>query len=378
MLSRNKPCFCGSGKRFKHCHGAYTINRPDAPIENWHVVPQYVRDAFNQGQMAKVRHYQQFGLHRPPLLAGSDRDRFIVRGDQILHWAGGGSFLNFLESDLLRDMGEGFRRNEAHPLHVWWKSMRAHAEAYSKSGAHGKILSTVAAINFFTVAHDLFIIADNARPRERLLKSLRVPDQFHGARHELMVAASLVRAGFKIDFSDETDSDRKHCDATAIHRRTARSYFVEMKAKGRPGILGKPGPSPSPDEMKRDVSRLLRVALEKPASGERLIFLDMNLPPMPSGTDEGVWWQSDAIASVRAVEKQPGNLKPDISAFIVFTNVPSYQMGMEDYYAGLEIAFTAFRKPGFATETTLLGDRYPDIADLFNALKAHDLVPDSF
>ncbi len=151
-----------------------------------------------------------------------------------------------------------------------------------------------------------------------------------------------------------------------------------MKAKGRPGILGKPGPSPSPDEMKRDVSRLLRVALEKPASGERLIFLDMNLPPMPSWTDEGVWWQSDAIASVRTVEKQPGNLKRDISAFIVFTNVPSYQMGMEDYYAGLEIAFTAFRKPDFATETTLLGDRYPDIVDLFNAFKAHDLVPDSF
>src|SRR5713101_5334527 len=108
--------------------------------------------------------------------------------------------------------------------------------------AGGRIISTVAVLNFFTVAHDLFMIADNAKPRERLLKSLRVADQFHGARYELMIASCLVRAGFTIEFADEADSTRRHGDATAQHRRTGRSYFVEMKAKGRPGILGKPGP----------------------------------------------------------------------------------------------------------------------------------------
>ena len=39
-------------------------------------------------------------------------------------------------------------------------------------------------------------------------------------------------------------------------------------------------------------------------------------------------------------------------------------MPLDDYYIGLEQAFTGFRKPGFATETTLVGDRYPDIANL--------------
>ena len=58
MPSRNEPCFCGSGKRFKHCHGTYIVNRPDAPIENWHVTPQPVRNAFDQSQIARVRHYQ--------------------------------------------------------------------------------------------------------------------------------------------------------------------------------------------------------------------------------------------------------------------------------------------------------------------------------
>jgi len=276
-------------------------------------------------------------------------------------------------------MGEPFRSNEAHPLRVWWKAMRSQAEAGSNASAGGKIMSTVAVLNFFTVAHDLFIIADNAQPRERLLKSLRVAEQFHGARYELMIASCLVRAGFTIEFSDEADSTRRHGDATALHRRTGRSYSVEMKAKGRPGVLGKPGPLPSPNEMKRDVSRLLRDALEKPAHGERLIFLDMNLPPPPhSWSGEGVWWQNDAIASISAVEGQPGKVVADTSAFIVFTNLPSYQMPMDDYYVGLESAFTGFRKPDFASETTLLRDRYPEIAGLFDAFNAHDIVPDSF
>jgi hypothetical protein len=208
---------------------------------------------------------------------------------------------------------------------------------------------------------------------------LRIADQFQGARYELMIASCLVRAGFTIEFSDEADSTAKHGDATAQHRRTGRSYFVEMKAKGRSGILGKPGPRPSPEDMKRDVSRLIRAALEKPAQGERLIFVDMNQPPPPSSwSGHGLWWQRDAIASIRAVEAQPGNVAADTSAFIIFTNLPSYQMSMDDYYIGLERAFTGFRKPDFASETTLLGDRYPDVANLFDAFNAHDILPETF
>jgi hypothetical protein len=379
MGSRNQPCFCGSGKRFKHCHGALSANRPDAPIENWHAVPQRVRDVFDQAQAARVRHYQHSGFHRPPLIAGDKCDRFIVRGERVFHWGGGGSFLNFLESDLLREMGAGFRNDASHPLHIWWKAMRAQAETGHHAGAEGKIISTVAVLSFFTVAHDLFVIADNAKPRERLVKSLRVADQFHGARYELMIAACLVRAGFSIEFSDEADSGRSHGDGTVHHPGTGRRYFIEMKAKGRAGILGKPGPRPSAEEMKRDVSRLIRDALEKPADGERLIFIDMNLPPPPPGwSGRGIWWQHDALASIRAVEAQPGKLSADTSGFVIFTNLPSYQMKLDDYYVGLERAFTGFRKPDFATENTLLGDRYPDIANLFDAFNSHDIVPDSF
>ena len=101
--------------------------------------------------------------------------------------------------------------------------MRAQAEARQRISGQGNILSTVAAMNFFTVAHDLFIIGDNTKQRDRLVLSLRVADQFHGARHELMIASSLIRAGFAFEFSDEVDLLRRHSDATALHRRTGRT-----------------------------------------------------------------------------------------------------------------------------------------------------------
>ncbi len=379
MISRNAKCFCGSEKRYKHCHGAWSVNTPSAPIDNWHTTPIHVRDSFDRAQVGRVAHFDQYGFHRPMMVTGNDETRFIVRGEKIIVWEGGKYFLNFLQGDLLRELGESFREDARHPLHGWWTAMQTQAAARSPLGPERGLMSTVAVLSFFTVAYDLFVLADNAKPRKRLVKALRIPDQFHGARYELMIAACLVRAGFDFTFSDEEDGSSAHSDGVAVHRRTGKCYAVEMKTKGRPGILGKAGERPSPAAMKGDVSRQLRDALLKPAHDERLIFIDLNLPPPPSGWQgKGVWWRRDAIASKRAVEEQPGNAPDDATGFIVFTNMPSNQMAHDEFYVGLEMAFTAYNKPDFSADMPLLGDAYPDIADLFKAFSNHDQMPQTF
>jgi hypothetical protein len=355
------------------------VNTPDAPIENWHTTPERVRDAFNRRQIDRVNHYSNHGFHRPPLVAGNDQDRFIVRGGKVIHWGGGDNFMNFLESDLLRELGEPFRRNISHPLHIWWQAMRAQAKSRHHLGPERGLMSTVPVLSFFTVAHDLFVIADNSEPRERLLKSLRVADQFHGARYELMIAACLVRAGFSFAFSDEEDLSSGHSDGLATHRRTGKRYAVEMKTKSWPGVLGKSGERPPVETMKGNVSRQLREALAKPADAERLIFIDMNLPPPPHDWQgEGVWWQGDAVASKRAVEEQPGNVPRDATGFVIFTNMPSNHLPLDEFYIGLETAFTGYNQPNFSADMPLLGDAYPEIADLFDAFRNHDLMPQKF
>jgi hypothetical protein len=93
---------------------------------------------------------------------------------------------------------------------------------------------------------------------------------------------------------------------------------------------------PPHETMKGNVSRQLRVALAKPADAERLIFIDMNLPAPPRDWQgEGVWWQGDAVASKRAVEEQPGNLPRDTTGFVVFTNMPSNYLPLDEFYIGL-------------------------------------------
>jgi hypothetical protein len=379
MQRRNEICFCGSGRRFKHCHGALSVDLQHQPIANWHQVPQRVRDAFNQNQLTRLRHFEEVGSHRPPLIAGEDGNRFIIRGNALIHWKGNGSFLNFLETDLLHRVGEGSFQNANHPLHNWHLAMRKQAERRCQLGGSGGLSSTVAVLNFFTVAYDLFVVSDNADLRERLLKSLRVAEEFHGARYELMIAACLLRGGFAVEFSNENELDQKHIDAIARHTKTGREYHVEMKAKGREGIMGKRGDRPLPGTMSRDVSRLLRDALCKPADGRRLVFIDMNLPPAQSiSTDTVVWWQQDAASAVRAVEDQPGNVANDTRGFVVFTNSPAHYMQLEEYYEGLETAFTGFRIPNFAEDMPLLRNSFPDIADLFEAFHLHDIIPDQF
>jgi hypothetical protein len=379
MISRNAKCFCGSEKRYKHCHGVWSVNTLSAPIGNWHTTPIHARDSFDRAQVERVAHFDQYGFHRPMMVTGDDEIRFIVRGEKIIVWEGGKHFLNFLQGDLLRELGESFREDERHPLHGWWIAMQAQAAARISLGPERGLISTVAVLSFFTTAYDLFVLADNAKPRERLVRALRIPDQFHGARYELMIAACLVRAGFNFTFSDEEDCSSAHSDGVAVHRRTGKRYAVEMKTKGRPGILGKAGERPPQAAMKGDVSRQLRDALLKPAHDERLIFIDLNLPPPPSGWQgKGVRWSRDAIASKRAVEEQPGNAPADATGFIVFTNMPSNQMAHDEFYVGLEMAFTAYNKPDFAADMPLLGDAYPDIADLFKAFANHDQMPQTF
>jgi hypothetical protein len=237
-LKRNERCFCGSRRRFKHCHGALSINSQDPPIANWHQVPQRVRDAFDRRQTDRLESFERFGFQRPALIAKVGQDRLIVRGGQVLRWGKEGTFLNFLEGDLLRNLGDDLLKTD-HPISIWWRAMREQARNLNGAGLSHRLTPTVAAVNFFTVAYDLFIVADNALLRERLLKSLRVADQFHGARYELMIAACLIRAGFRVQFSDEDQLDKKHPDLIAQHRRSSRYYSVEMKAKGREGILGR-------------------------------------------------------------------------------------------------------------------------------------------
>ena len=68
---------------------------------------------------------------------------------------------------------------------------------------------------WFRLGYDLYLIKHNAKLQRKILDRLRDKRQFQGARLELCVTASMVAAGFEINYEDEKDTSRKHAEFIA-------------------------------------------------------------------------------------------------------------------------------------------------------------------
>ena len=54
-----------------------------------------------------------------------------------------------------------------------------------------------------------------------------------------MVANILLRAAFDLTLEDETDGETKHCEFSAVSKKTGKRYWVEAKMRAVRGLLGK-------------------------------------------------------------------------------------------------------------------------------------------
>ena len=142
--------------------------------------------------------------------------------------------------------------------------------------------------------------------------------QFQGARYEIFVAASFIKAGFNIEFEDETNRSVSHCEFVATHEESKTKYSVEAKSRHRAGYLGQEGSRRKPDEIRLRIGTLLREALSKEASHTRIVFIDINMPPEEGLPFEKKWFKG-LMKEIKKVENDTidGNRTPP--AYIYFT-----------------------------------------------------------
>jgi hypothetical protein len=153
---------------------------------------------------------------------------------------------------------------ERHPLLVWYQRLCEFQHAhYAGQGQVSTAPANGAVSAYLRLAYDLYALDHNAELQEKLLARLRNHDKFWGARYEVNVAAIFVRAGFTIEFEDESDRSTSHCEFTATHKRTGQKFSVE--AKRREGNWLR-------------IVRLFNDALRKHANHARVIFIDINWP----------------------------------------------------------------------------------------------------
>jgi hypothetical protein len=156
---------------------------------------------------------------------------------------------------------------------------------------------------YLLLAYDFYILADNMRLQDQVLGRMRDGNHFQGARYELTVAATMIRAGFEIAYEDESDNRRRHPEFIATHKQTGEVIAVEAKSRRRSGVMGWLGPKPEPDvnTFRLGLDDLLRNAIAKGPQRPYLIFLDANMPPelaWPEGEKE---WVTQAREMVKRI-----------------------------------------------------------------------------
>lgn len=384
-IGRNDSCPCGSGAKYKRCCllKRDTTASKSTPSQ----LPEPVRRAFAARQQSEAARVQKYGHVRAPITAAFQGSQFVAVGSRLFHDKNWKTFHDFLfaypggvfEKDwFARELQ--LRPSDRHPVIQWYQALQGFDAARRRPEQKGLVLKTdsppaeISALLSF--AYDLYTLENYSLLQQRLVKRLQHQDQFQGARYETYVAAALVRAGFTLQLEDETDLTSTHCEFVATHTATGRGYSVEAKSRHRSGYLGQAGEPKPLSEIQGDVRRLLISALRKNAAHDRLVFIDVNVPPSSPKIFETEWFNDVASQMLELEESPNGALLPP--AFVYLTNFPYHFMEEGAPLSGSVVIFRGFNIPEFRVghpDATVLPSKFPAPFLLHSSMLLNTAVP---
>lgn len=260
--------------------------------------------------------------------------------------------------------------DRCHPFVRWLRKLAEQADKRQHpigEVSHGAMTGAYASV--INLAYDLYALEHNLELQTKLLNRLRNADNFFGARYEVFVAATLVRAGFALAFEDEDDRRSSHCEFVATSPKTGKKFSVEAKRReGRKPGLGKQ----------------LVGALKKHADHDRIVFIDANMPD--DGSQPRIPAMLDgAIRKLGQFEKREFDGKKLPPAYVFVTNHPWLHHLEAETFRSILVG-DGFRISDFGSRsnvTTLRGqiearDKHIDIHHLFRCIKDQADVPATF
>jgi hypothetical protein len=390
-IPRNKPCPCGSRKKYKRCCGKSTTQRTTTSrFKSPRGLEDAIRKSVAQHQANELIRTQQQGLGKPIITTKYQGHRVVAVGNVVHFSKTWVTFVDFLMDYIKLTFGKKYWEaemaksiDERHPLLQWYE--KHHQFLKSHPPAPRKVYSATATglvYCYLGVAYNLYLLSHNVELQKRFVDRLKRVDQFQGAYYELMVANSLIRAGFTLELEDETDQANKHCEFSAVSQTTKTKYWVEAKSRAVAGILGKTkedGVSPSVKDSTTRLTIQINEALAKPASGSRLIFIDVNTDWSEIGTVPS--WVKMTEKRLSAKEK---NLPENKTAYVFVTNSPfhrdlsSTRTGMEILGYGLGIS--DFGKSGYYRygQWYRMKQKHIDAHNVLAALVKYPSIPATF
>ena len=292
--------------------------------------------------------------------------------------------LDHIKNVLGHDWGNAEIQKDPEDRHViirWYQELCLYQEQ-QKRDADGLYESEMNGVVYCYVglAYNLYLIRHNVELQDRLVARLKDQRQFQGAYYELIVANTLIRAGFELELEDEQDETQKHCEFSARSKITGEKYWVEAKMRSVSGLMGKTKVDSAKGENPlSQLTKHLNQALAKPAPDRRMIFIDVNAEPQGDSTEPD--WAGKATRRLDAKEKA---LRPHDEAYLFVTNFAFHRALDETRIKGAALAYGLgipdFGKAG----TVLLPDWYRskqkhiDAHNVMEALRSYPQIPDTF
>lgn len=200
--------------------------------------------------------------------------------------------------------------SDRHPI-LHWHLLALAQTNKRRSGASRSAIGAEIAWQF--LGYHVSLIAEHADLSSKLLRRLREPRHFQGARFEVSVAAAMIVAGFDLEYVPEKGPG-KHPEFIATDLETGARFAVEAKSCHRDGVLGhvqKDGGA----ELAIAAGRQLRRAIDKNTELPLLTFVELNLPDLYPVKDESIFRALDS--SLDPVQKMWGEGCPCIGGMWV-------------------------------------------------------------
>ncbi|MFH1539201.1 MAG: hypothetical protein ABIH66_09605 [bacterium] len=284
------------------------------------------------------------------------------------------TFPDFLKFHLEQLLGKEWLQSEVQkPLEerhqiLKWYDEAAYIQKKLRQNEHGlySLIPYGAASNLLHLSYDLYVLQHHLSLQDAMIARLKDQNEFQGARHELFAAATCIRAGFDIEYEDETDGKTKHPEFIAVHRETKQRIAIEAKSRHREGLLGKPGEIKT-DRLMRGITQLINRAIEKKPGIPYVIFIDINLPVSPEPEQ---WFKEIRRSLQRSGERK--EINKDINNMIIFTNQPNNYPGVKEGTPTIEPLYVISQIPLFPLKNPSI------LYELKDAAGKYSYIPNSF
>ena len=175
-IGRNAPCHCGSGKKYKHCHGN-PLNEQEAIKAA--PVPQNVQAMFREMEAKEQTRIEQQG-HGRPIISMDHADHKMVAVGNTIHFSKKWAYLPDFLMDFIKKMLSGEWGNaeikkpfeDRHPLMQWYHLLcEFQAQQEKDENGHYNAQATGLINCYYGLAYNLYLLEHNAELQERYIRN---------------------------------------------------------------------------------------------------------------------------------------------------------------------------------------------------------------